>query len=205
MSPAATDLTDRRFGRLVAKVREGQRHGFAVWRCQCDCGAFPTIKSVSLTSGRTRSCGCLAREMAAKRLTTHGMCGTKIHQVWRGMLQRCGDPNYPRYADHGGRGITICDRWRSFDAFYADMGDVPPGLSIDRIDNNGNYEPGNCRWATAKTQNANKRNTKMVTLDGKTQTVADWCRHFGVSPSAVCRREQRGWPVERWFEPGRKP
>ncbi len=124
-------------------------------QCQCDCG---TQKDILLSEwGKTRSCGCLALEMLVERSLRHGRAETKIYQIWSDMVGRCVRLTHQRFADYGGRGITVCDRWRDFANFYADMGDRPAGRSLDRIDNDRGYSPGNCRWAAAAEQRANRR------------------------------------------------
>jgi hypothetical protein len=164
------DLTNKRFGRLfvVALARVVPEKDYRVyWRCWCDCGAEKDIRSDGLTSGLAQSCGCLQKEVSAQFKGTgsptykHGGKGCREYRSWSGMKSRCFDRNHPRYQDWGGRGITVCARWRDdFAAFLADMGPCPTGHSIDRINNDGDYEPGNCRWADAITQRNNRRDSK---------------------------------------------
>ncbi len=156
------DLAGDRFGRLVVKRRKGRIRSEATWLCQCDCGNEKVVASRLLRDGTVQSCGCLRAilyEFIPSPRITHGMSHTKEHQAWNSMKLRCHDPgnsNYPRY---GARGIRVCKRWReSFENFFADMGKCPdPKMSLDRIDNDGNYEPNNCRWATFSQQQFNKR------------------------------------------------
>lgn len=160
------DITGRRFGRIVVtgfdrSVGPRKRKYF---HCVCDCGKNKSVRGDYLTGGYVLSCGCLRVERAtaasAAVCRTHGFTRTKTYRVWAGMLQRCTNKNHPRYPGWGGRGISVCSRWRDFRNFLEDMGVCPPDLSIDRIDNDGNYEPGNCRWADAITQRNNRRDTK---------------------------------------------
>lgn len=158
--PKAIDHAGARFGRLVvlrtapSRVVGGKVRTY--WICQCDCGSAIEVMTQSLIGGNTVSCGCQKALTGGPR--THLMSKTRTYAAWRAAKQRCGNPSHKNFHNYGGRGITMCQEWRdSFEAFYAHMGDSPPGLELDRINNNGNYEPGNCRWATRQEQIANQR------------------------------------------------
>jgi hypothetical protein len=130
---------------------------------------------------------------------THGMSGTRVHRLWKSMLRRCRNPAYHQFRDYGGRGIKVCDRWLEFANFYADMGEPPPGTSLDRIRNNGNYTPDNCRWATPIEQNNNKRNSRLLTFLGKTQNLKQWSVEIGITPGGLIWRLNH-WSFESVFQ-----
>jgi hypothetical protein len=164
MSPRLIDLTGQRFGRWTV-LGNPERHHYGTevylrWPSRCDCGTQRSVWGNALRTGRSTSCGCLHREKTTARVTTHGMSGTRVYQCWQDLLRRCLNRDHRQYDDYGGRGIAVCKRWETFENFYADMGDPPPGLSIDRINNDGNYEPSNCRWTTRAEQNRNRRPAK---------------------------------------------
>lgn len=172
MPRTAEDLSGRRFGRLLVVDRDAGHQGtHAYWLCECDCGNEKAVTSHALRSGSTKSCGCLRRENTTSRnasapASSHGHTAgarrSPAYNSWSNMIRRVTWPDHPRWKDWGGRGITVCDRWRSFENFLADMGERPSGTTLDRIDNDGNYEPGNCRWATPRQQSANNSAVKLT-------------------------------------------
>lgn len=160
----ALDLTGQRFGKLLVTERAGTRNGHSAWLCRCDCGNTIIAIASNLKAGTT-SCGCYQREIAKKVKSTHGKAHTKIHYIWLAMKKRCFNENASQFKDWGGRGITVCDEWKNdFQAFYDYVSQLPhfgeAGYSLDRIDNDGNYEPNNVRWATRTEQNNNRRGVK---------------------------------------------
>ena len=161
LSKRCKDLTGQRFGRLVALRPAGRDKYHAVlWECQCDCGKKCIVRGSSLSDGHSRSCGCLHKEEAANQKRTHGMSRSRTYISWEGMIRRCENPKATGFELYGGRGISVCERWHKFENFYEDMGERPLGKTIDRSDNEGNYEPGNCKWSTPHEQNMNKRDRK---------------------------------------------
>lgn len=200
----ALDLTGLRFGRVVVRARTtNDSSGRARWSCDCDCGGSIDALGYQLRAGRTTRCRACVKRAIGDANRRHGVNGTPTHTTWAGILQRCLDQKNRKYALYGGRGIGVCDRWRhSFEAFLADMGERPAGMSIDRIDNDRGYEPGNCRWATAREQVANRRCTKLT--DAMVEEIylslrqgargVDLAKAFGVSQTAICAiRHGRGY------------
>jgi hypothetical protein len=198
------DLTGRVFGRLrvlrVVEVRllsNGRNR--VMWLCECSCGAVRAVATDGLVRDRgTRSCGCLNKEVVGANSYRHGGNGAPEYRAWVDMRSRCANDKNPRWKDWGGRGITVCERWlRSFEAFFSDVGPRPsPKHSLDRYpDNDGNYEPGNVRWATKQEQSRNRRDNRLLTFQGRTQTLAAWAVERGFNPATLGGRLERGWDL----------
>lgn len=194
------DFTGRAYGRLkvvgFAEYRPSTgRCRRAFWRCLCSCGVECIVGSGNLKKGKAQSCGCRNREIVSARMTTHGMSNSPEYSVWSAVIQRCTNKKAPGYKYYGGRGVTVCDRWRkSFEMFRADMGARPSlAHTIDRIDNDGDYTPGNCRWATSHVQHRNRSDSIMITHDGETRCAADWAKIVGLHRDVIRSRLQRGW------------
>lgn len=193
MSGKVQDLTGQKFGRLTVIERAGKDEwGKITWRCSCECGGERIAPGSALNMGRVRSCGC--------RRELHGMAGERLYQEWQDMKKRCSKPYATSYNNYGGRGITVCDEWaKSFGAFreWAIANGYRDDLTLERNDYNGNYEPENCRWATRKEQQNNRRNNRMVEYNGKTQTLAQWADEMNIPYAILKKRIIYGWSVER--------
>lgn len=201
------DLTGQMFGRLRVLSLSHSKHEHVFWLCRCECGVEKCAVAAKLRTGKTVSCGCYARTL---RFIKGSLRPKRSHPrergIWRALLSRCYNTSHANYASYGGRGIQVCDRWReSCEHFIEDMGHAPTvDHSLDRIDNNGNYEPGNCRWATRSEQARNKRNNRIFTFNGKTQCMEDWSNELGLAQGTLKRRVKEGWPIERILTtPGR--
>ena len=191
------DLTGERFARLTVACEAGRtKHQKKLWACVCDCGTACTVTSGDLRNGTTQSCGCLQRERTSSANRIHACSSDRSYAVWRGMMARCYNPSARGYERYGGRGIHVCARWHDVREFIKDMGNAPHSLTMDRIDNDGNYEPENCRWATAEEQARNRRSNKRVTLDGETTVYADAAKRLGVHRGTFSRMMHRCRVVE---------
>lgn len=188
------DISGSRFGRLtVVCYLRRNKHSNSIWNCKCDCGSIIEVNTASLKSGNTSSCGCYQIESVRKNMTTHGKCNLKEYSVWAGMIQRCANPKRNSFKDYGGRGISVCERWKEFESFFCDMGVCPDGFTLDRKNNNGNYDPGNVRWAEQKEQSRNTRRNIFICIDGKTKTAGDWGVDRGFPVGLVTNRINHGW------------
>jgi hypothetical protein len=194
------DETGNRYGRFTV-VRLAQRRNGRLWLCRCDCGSMRIKRIVEFRHG-TVSCGCLKNEKFRKMATTHGESKTREYASWQACKARCHNPSNAAYRHYGARGIHVCERWReSFENFLLDMGRRPPEHSLGRIDNNGNYEPGNCRWATPSEQMSNRTTVRKIEWNGKIWTLTTLAKHVGVSRHTMAYRLNAGWPMIQCVAP----
>lgn len=199
------DLTGQRFGRLtVVECCGRSKDGQKVYLCRCDCGTEKKVRSGNLRNGNTQSCGCLSAEKTAersrKRLLVHGGCGTRLYSIWIDMRSRCTWNKAINWHLYGGRGIKVCDEWvNNFTAFrdWAMTNGYSDDLQLDRIDNDGNYEPDNCKWSTRSEQGNNRRTCIYITINGATKSVSEWCEKTGVTRNTAYARIRKGWSPER--------
>lgn len=202
MKSIAIDMAGQRIGKLLVLGRAPRGFGsepkLAYWVCQCDCGKQTTVRGKTLRAGLTKSCGCSVGLSAKARFTTHQSVDTPAYRSWYGAKSRCYNQNHPSYRYYGARGIRMCAQWRkSFIAFLQDMGQPPtPDHTIDRIDNDGDYTPKNCRWATKLEQAANSRAAAKIAFMNRTQPIAAWERELNFTEGTIKRRLQRGWSIE---------
>jgi hypothetical protein len=176
-----------------------------MWLCHCTCGTERGVRAKDLTLGKSTSCGCISREKTGARRRTHGMSSTPEYNVYRAMVNRCENPKFANFDRYGGRGIKVCLRWReSFAAFLEDMGPRPPKplgvkrfYSVERRNTDGDYDPGNCYWATPTQQSRNTSRNRYLTFNGRTLTVRDWATEIGLNFTTLKNRIATGWPVER--------
>lgn len=186
------DMAGMVYGRLIVQHADGPD-----WLCLCTCGRTCTVSRKLLITGRTQSCGCLRKEVTASLNKTHGASRSALYDVWCGMKQRCEYPKHKHYHRYGGRGIKVCLRWQMYATFAFDMGYPLPGQTLERIDNDGDYTPTNCRWATRKEQGLNRADNKYLTVGTETLTQSQWAGRLGISSASLKERLDKGWSVER--------
>lgn len=198
------DLHGQRFGRLVVLDSHKTIDGVTYWECICDCGNHSNVSTIKLTSGHTKSCGCLIKETTGEINKTHGKSNTRLYRIYQGMKARCYRKSTHNYFRYGGRGITVCDEWLDdFMNFYnwSMENGYSDGLSIDRIDNNGNYCPNNCRWVTATYQANNRRTSRYITVDGEKMTVAMFAKKYEINSQLfITRRMDKGYDYRKIIE-----
>lgn len=196
------DITGKRFGKLTVikisrhkNMKDGKR---ILWLCECDCGNFSEVLTYSLKSGNTKSCGCKKYEGNRR---SHGLSKSSEYHIWNDIKQRCHNSNNSAYYNYGSRGIRVCNRWlNSFEDFITDMGNRPSHKhTIDRIDNNGDYSPENCRWATRKEQSRNTGRTKIIEWKNEYHCLKDWSKIIGINYSTLQNRFKGGWSIEKAF------
>ena len=195
------NLTGKKFGKLLVLEQHGRnRNKSVLWLCRCDCGNETVASNGSLIGGTVQSCGCL-KQRQREAVTKHGLHNTKIYKKWQSMKTRCNNPNASNYKDYGGRGITVCDEWlNDFESFYrwAINNGYKEGLTLDRIDVDGDYTPSNCRWATIAEQNNNQRKSRIVTYNGKSQTIGEWAKETGLNYQTIRHRiDVQLWSAEK--------
>lgn len=203
--PSPVDITGVRSGRLVAvKPTTTRVSGKIMWECLCDCGVTVLANVQHIGQGRRVSCGCSKKKgnQLHKKTSRHGQCvngvSSRTYMVWSAMRNRCLNKSHKAYKHYGGRGITVCPEWGTFEGFYKDMGDAPNGLSLDREDNDKGYSKGNCRWATPTVQHNNTRANVFWEFNGVSQTISQWATDLGMPRSTLrCRVAKEGWSIEK--------
>jgi len=196
----AFDLTGKVFGKLTVISKHSTIKRCTRWKCKCECGNEAIVLGESLKSGATKSCGCYRKEITKIKATTHGLSKDKLYDIWCDMKRRCYNPKNKRYENYGGRNIKVCEEWHEFKPFYdwALNNGYIEGLTIDRINNNGDYEPDNCRWATAIVQMNNTTRNHFVEFKGQIKTISQWSKITGISQDVIKDRLTKlGWSAER--------
>ena len=201
------DITGQKFNRLTVIDFSHFDSGGAVWNCVCDCGNEAKVRGTHLRSGYTKSCGCYGAERRLEGITIHGLSSSRTYGIWSGMMRRCYQEYTFEYKSYGGRGIKVCERWHDVKNFIEDMGDAPSSdYSLDRVDNDGDYSPENCRWATRKEQARNTRRNVNITFNGVTKCMIEWSEYLGLSTSAIKYRLNHGWTADQiLFTPSKYP
>lgn len=195
------DIKNQIFGRLtVIEYSHTDKGGNAYWRCQCECGKQATVRGNSLRNGKIKSCGCLLSEATHNRATKHNLYKHPLYSIWQAIKSRCFRKTETNYKNYGGRGISMDDNWKKdFKTFFdwAIENGYKTGLSIDRINNNGNYEPSNCRWTSRKTQQRNTRRNVYLTFNNETHCISEWAELYGIKVNTLYARLRHGWSLEK--------
>lgn len=191
------DLVGRTFGKLTVCEAVQPRNGRTMWKCKCSCGNTTIVDASSLKRGLTKSCGCLQKATVSKANTKHAQTNTRLYKIWCGMLSRCNCSSRDHYSRYGGRGIKVCEDWNDFAHFYdwANSNGYRQNLSIDRIDNNGDYSPKNCRWVTQKEQMRNMSRNKMLLHNEIAMSESEWAEKYNISKNTLSSRLRRGWSI----------
>lgn len=202
--PPRLNLLGGEFGLLSVLHFAYVKNGCGWWTCVCDCGTEKTVKGSSLVSGHTKSCGCLSPDLARSRQPayTHRMVETRQYRVWSNMLNRCRNPRSEDFANYGGRGVTVCARWESFEAFWEDMKPTyDPARTLHRVKNDVGYCKENCVWETWKVQNRNRRDNVIISTPAGPMCISEAAEEFGLKPHTIAARIRRGWPAKHLFDP----
>src|SRR5690606_24180088 len=196
------DITGKRSHFLTADAYSGSVGEKSLWRVRCDCGKTLIMPATEFLKGKWKSCGCKRRELISASRRTHGMSKHPAYAVWRSMIDRCRLPTHQAWKNYGGRGIQVCKAWQTFEGFWADMGpSYRPGLSLDRIDVDGNYAPDNCRWVTTKEQNRNRRTNRYIQTPWGRMTVSEASERSGIGVTTLLYRLDAGVPANLLFQP----
>ncbi len=195
------DLTGKKINNFTVLSRApNDKSGGTRWNCLCECGKEFSNWAANISKNKVKSCGCWRKKMAGTYSITHGMSHTKEHKAWLHLRERCNNPKDPMYPNYGGRGIKVCKRWQnSFINFFNDVGLAPSKKhSIDRIDNNQDYKPGNCKWSTSFEQARNRRNNRLFSFNGETKCLPEWAEIYGLKSRFLYKRVvTNGWSIEK--------
>lgn len=185
------NLKGQKFGKLtVVKYAGTDKQRKSLWQCKCECGNYITTRGTSLRFGSPRSCGCLQKQVVAELKTKHGFSRNRLYRIWKNMKQRCYNPKAQKFENYGGRGVRVCKEWNNYENFHswAMENGYEEGLTLDRINNDGDYEPNNCRWVTYSEQSLNSRTNHLMTYKGETKTLKEWAEIFGMNYSTLSAR-----------------